>query len=114
MHTTDTPTVLTAEAIAALPVSPVTGSPGVGNRGLWTDGAAVAGMLVVEPDTDMGAHAHGEYHHHVWVVKGRAEIMGRLLGPGSYVHIPAGTDHDLITPADEGCTIFYLYDPPRG
>ena len=36
----------------------------------------------------------------MWVIAGRAEMLGEQVGPGTYLHVPAGV---------EGCTVLYLY-----
>ncbi len=54
-------------------------------------------------------HHHGHANHHAWVVEGHCEVLGRILGPGSYVHIPAGLDHDIVAVGPSGATVFYLY-----
>ena len=45
----------------------------------------------------------------LWVLDGRAVILGEELDAGSYVHVPSGVDHDLDATATNGCTVFYLY-----
>jgi hypothetical protein len=45
----------------------------------------------------------------MWVLEGHAEIVESDVGPGSYLHIPAGVPHDLDATLTEGCTVFYLY-----
>jgi hypothetical protein len=53
-------------------------------------------------------------HHHIWVLEGRATILGTEIGPGAYVHIPSGIEHDIDARATDGCTVFYLYIRPAG
>ena len=43
---------------------------------------------------------------------GRATILGAVLGSGSYVHVPAGVEHDIDATVTEGCRVFYLYSHP--
>ena len=69
----------------------------------------MAGVLTVEAGHRLGPHAHRVNHHHLWVLNGRATILGTELGPGSYVHVPSGVEHDIDASSTGGCTVFYLY-----
>jgi quercetin dioxygenase-like cupin family protein len=106
---TSPPTVLTPEEIAALPASRLGSIEGVSHRILWRDERSTAGVLTIDAGHRLGQHAHRENHHHMWVLEGRATILGKSLGAGSYVHIPRGVDHDIDATSTEGCTVFYLY-----
>jgi quercetin dioxygenase-like cupin family protein len=103
------PAVLTAEAIAAIPATPLGNLDGVVHRVLWRNQKSMAGVLTVEPGRRLGAHTHRVNHHHLWLLDGRATILGTELGPGSYVHVPSGVEHDIDASATDGCTVFYLY-----
>jgi quercetin dioxygenase-like cupin family protein len=107
--TTVPPVVLTSDAIRALPVEPLGNLQGVTHRVLWRDGASMAGVMTIDAGRHLGDHAHRENHHHMWILEGRATILGTELGPGGYVHIPSGVEHDIDATATEGCTFFYLY-----
>ena len=109
MATDPRPVVLNARAIAELAEVPLGSLDGVMHRVLWTDGESASGVLTVAAGHRLGAHAHHANHHHMWVVSGRVEILGRELGPGGYVHIPVGVTHDIDATDTEGCTVFYLY-----
>ncbi len=103
------PVVLTAEAIAAIPATPLGNLDGVVHRVLWRNEKSMAGVLTVEAGRRLGAHTHRVNHHHLWLLDGRATILGTELGPGSYVHVPSGVEHDIDASATDGCTVFYLY-----
>jgi len=103
------PIVLTAHDIAALPLKPLGPNEGVMHRVVWRDGRARAGVLTVDAGHRLGTHAHRLHHHHIWVIEGRATILGTVLGPRSYVHVPKGVEHDIDASATDGCTVFYLY-----
>ena len=107
--TTQAPIVLTPEAISALPLTPLGSLGGVAHRVLWHNETSMAGLLTVEARQRLGEHAHRRNHHHIWVLDGRAAILGTELGPGSYVHIPSGVNHDIDATATGGCTVLYLY-----
>ncbi len=101
--------MLPPEAIAALPVIPLATLDGVTHRVLWRGGSSMAGVLKVGAGHRLGQHTHRVNHHHLWVLEGRAVILGDELGPGSYVHIPSGVEHDIDASSTGGCTVFYLY-----
>lgn len=103
------PTVLTAEAVNALPVEPLGNVEGVSHRVLWRDDTSMAGVLTVEAGRRLGRHSHRVNHHHLWVLDGRVTILDTELGPGGYVHVPSAVDHDIDATATDGCTVFYLY-----
>jgi quercetin dioxygenase-like cupin family protein len=107
-----TPTVLTAEEIARLAPMPLGTLTNVTHRVLWSHDNSMAGVLTVAGGHRLGAHAHRVNHHHMWVLDGHAVVLGAEVGPGSYVHIPAGVEHDIDATASDGCTVFYLYLPP--
>jgi anti-sigma factor ChrR (cupin superfamily) len=103
------PTVVAAPEVDRLPFEPLGPMPGVVHKVLWRNGSSMAGVLYVEPGRRLGAHTHRQNHHHIWVLDGHATIVGNHIGPGSYVHIPSGVEHDIDATASEGCTVFYLY-----
>lgn len=106
------PVVLTADAIAAIAAEPLGTIEGVSHRVLWRGEASMAGVLSVSSGHRLGTHAHRLNHHHIWVLEGHALILDTEVGPGSYVHVPGGVDHDIDATASEGCTVFYLYLRP--
>ena len=74
----------------------------------------MAGVMTVEAGHRLGRHAHRAHHHHIWVVAGRAEILGVEVCPGSFVHVPSGVTHDIDATVTDGCTVFYLYQLGAG
>lgn len=104
-----TPVIMTPDAIRSLPAIAMPGAAGVTYRVVWEDGAAMGGIMSLEAGAHLGKHTHRTNEHHVWVIEGSARILGSLLGPGSYVHIPSGTAHDIDASSTSGCTLFYLY-----
>lgn len=93
----------------ATPAGP---AEGVTNRVVWRTDTSMAGVLSVRAGHRLGSHRHRLNHHHMWVVDGEVAILGEVLGPGSYVHIPGGVVHDLDATNTSGCTVFYLYILP--
>lgn len=108
-ETRNPPVVLDATALAAIPEEPLGDLPGVRHRPVWTDGTSRAGVMRVDGGHHLGPHAHRRHHHHVWVTEGQARILGNEIGPGGYVHIPSGLEHDIDARGTGGCTFFYLY-----
>ena len=102
-------TVLPPEAIAALPALPLGDLAGVEHRVLWQDGTSMVGVMTVSAGHRLGEHAHRANQHHMWVLEGHASILGTLVGPGAYVHIPVALVHDIDATATEGCTVLYHY-----
>ena len=102
--------VLTADAVEAVPIAPLGTLAGVTHRVLWRDGTSMSGVLRVEAGQRLGEHVHRVNHHHMWVLAGAARILGTDVGPGSYVHVPAGVLHDIDATQTDGCTVFYLYE----
>jgi quercetin dioxygenase-like cupin family protein len=108
------PFVLTAEAIATLPVERLGSIAGVSHRVVWRSGNSMAGVMTVQAGYRLGTHSHRANDHHLWVLRGHVRLLDIDAGPGSYAHVPSGVDHDLDTTETEGCTVFYLYLSPTG
>jgi len=106
------PFVLTAEAIATLPVEGLGSIAGVSHRVVWRAESSMAGVMTIEGGHRLGLHRHRANQHHLWMLAGRARILGVEMGPGSYAHVPSGVDHDIDASDTTGCTLFYLYLPP--
>lgn len=85
-------------------------APGVTRTTLSAHGGTAAGALTVQPGSELAEHTHASHGHHVWVVSGTAEVLGRRLGPGSYWYVPAGPAHALAAVGDEPCELFYVYE----
>jgi mannose-6-phosphate isomerase-like protein (cupin superfamily) len=83
--------------------------PGVTFSILWREDRDAAGVMWVEADAEVPEHVHEDIAHHIWIIEGRARVDQRTLGPGSYLHVPAGTPHQLRGLAPGGFTMFYLY-----
>jgi mannose-6-phosphate isomerase-like protein (cupin superfamily) len=104
--------LLTPAAIEAIPPVPLGVMGGVTHRVLWRSDTSMAGVLTVAAGSRLGTHAHRVNHHHMWVLDGHAVVLGESIGPGTYVHIPSGVDHDIDASGTEGCAVFYLYLRP--
>jgi mannose-6-phosphate isomerase-like protein (cupin superfamily) len=83
--------------------------PGVEFAILWREGEDAAGLMWVEAGAEVPEHTHDNASHHIWIIEGRARVEERTLGPGSYLHIPAGTPHELHGLAPGGFSMFYMY-----
>jgi quercetin dioxygenase-like cupin family protein len=69
----------------------------------------MAGVMTIAAGRHLGRHAHHANHHHLWVLDGRAVVLGEELSAGSYVHVPTGAQHDIDATTTGGCTVLYLY-----
>lgn len=102
-------TVLAAANIAALEEQSLGDLTGVGRRIFFRDDTSEAGILRLAGGHRLGSHTHRENQHHMWVLDGEAKIAGSQLGAGSYVHVPAGVEHDIDATDTDGCSVFYIY-----
>jgi hypothetical protein len=80
-------------------------------RDLWQSGVRRA----LQVDFPAGSQWPGLDHHvpgpeEVYVVTGDFDDGGKVYGPGSFLHYPAGSSHSPRT--TEGCTLFVFY--PEG
>jgi quercetin dioxygenase-like cupin family protein len=83
--------------------------PGVQVRELWRSADGVAGLLRLEPGAQEPEHTHHFGHHHQWIIDGTATVGGVPLGPGAYIHFPAGLPHAIDHVGPEGCTMYFVY-----
>jgi mannose-6-phosphate isomerase-like protein (cupin superfamily) len=104
-------TVVTPAAAAGLTWDRLEPFEGVDYKLLWRSGKSVAGLMRVAPGAEVSPHAHVRSHHHLWVLEGEADMVGdgERVGPGTYVHIPAGVEHGITDVGPDGCTVVYLY-----
>ncbi len=100
---------LTDKEIAATPWQSFREQPGVQVRELWRSKDGVAGLLRLEPGAQEPEHTHHSGHHHQWIVDGTATVGGARLGPGAYIHFPAGLPHAIDHVGPEGCTMYFVY-----
>ena len=84
---------------------------GVTRTTLWHHQGSAAGTLSLRPGAALREHTHDGFGHHVWVVGGTAEVLGRQLSAGAYWYVPAGRAHALIATGDEPCELFWVYEP---
>jgi quercetin dioxygenase-like cupin family protein len=102
-------TLVTRAAADALTWHPLEEYEGVDYKLLWRSGGSVAGLMRLDPGGVVTPHAHVRAHHHLWVTDGTVEVLDEEVGPGTYVHIPAGVDHSMRAVGDSACTMLYLY-----
>jgi hypothetical protein len=110
------PIVYDATDVAALEWLPFPGHEGVEYKLLWRSGWSVAGLMRIQAGASLRPHEHAGAHHHLWVQDGHAEVLGRPVGPGSYLHIPAGVLHGIAGVGPTPFSMLYLYlrdDPSR-
>jgi hypothetical protein len=111
LHVSEAPQIATPEAahVADAPVR--TFGEGVRVRDIWRSGVKRA----LQVEFDAGAQWPGLDHHvpgpeEVFVLAGDFEDDGKVHGPGTFLHYPAGTSHSPRSSA--GCTLFVFY--PEG
>lgn len=113
MSPDETCTRLSAAEIAATASRPLGNMEGVSNTLLWTDGTSSTGVLTIAAGRRLGDHTHRTHQHDLWVLDGSAEIAGRLLDAGSYVHVPRGVEHDIDATHTAGVSVYYSYAHPQ-
>jgi hypothetical protein len=101
--------VLNPAGLDRLPWRPVQNCPGVQEKELWRSSDGVHALIRYEPGSRTPGHAHQIADHHIWVVSGAATIGGRPVAAGSYVHVPATTEHPIQDVGPGGCTILQLH-----
>jgi quercetin dioxygenase-like cupin family protein len=108
------PVVLDGATIEDLPfrAMPALGR-GVSHKVLWHAGESSAGVMRLDEGGHVDEHTHRRAHHHLWVLEGTVQVLGSSLGPGSYVHIPAGISHALVNGGDGPAVFHYLYLNPE-
>lgn len=104
--------VLDSGAVDGLSWKRLPGTEQARSKLLWRAGASVAGIMEVDPYGELPVHVHPGAQHHMWVLSGRCTILGSELGPGAYVHIPAGVDHGITGVGADACRFYYLYLDP--
>lgn len=68
-------------------------------------GRGDASIVTAEPDSVTDAHSHRSDALHV-VMSGSIVIEGRELGPGEWVHVPAGVEYSMRA-GPSGAVVFY-------
>lgn len=112
MTTSPTPTLfaLDRDRIHELPWEDFVGGHGVRQKVLYTDAAAVSGLLTFAPGAAELTHMHWEGEHHMWVLRGALVADDTRLESGSYLHVPAHLWHNIAA-GNEGCQVFYVFCP---
>ncbi|MEI2716019.1 MAG: cupin domain-containing protein [Candidatus Nanopelagicales bacterium] len=86
-------------------------TPGVRHKVLWQSGATVLGLMQIDGGAINPEHTHHAAHHHILILDGTCHMMGKDVGPGSYVYVPPGVPHEAANNASTPCTFFYTYRP---
>jgi quercetin dioxygenase-like cupin family protein len=109
--TVELPTGFTAFAGQDLderPWEPFSGMSHVHVKYLFSTPHSVAGVMKIDAGSDEARRVHVGGQHHVWVADGVVDFDGEQLGPGSYLHVPAGMTHTMAA-EDRDCTLFFVY-----
>ena len=99
---------LAGDDIDRQPWEPFGAIPNVHVKYLFRTATSVAGLMRIDPSVAEPRHLHVGGQHHVWVTDGIVHFDGRLLNPGSYLHVPEGMTHTMHTD-EQGCTLFFVY-----
>lgn len=102
--------VRTAAEIESVPWEPL-GVAGVAHKVLWQSGDIVIGLIRVDAAATKPEHVHHRAHHHIWITRGSADMVGRTVAEGSYVYIPPGVPHAVDNVGPDGVDFFYTYRP---
>jgi len=101
----------TSTDIDAMPWEDVEDVPGVHRKTLWQSGDVTLGLMKVDSGHENPEHVHHAAHHHILVLEGECSMVGKRLGPGSYVYIPPTVPHAVTEVGPGGCVFFYTYRP---
>ena len=98
------------DSLAWEPLSAI--GAGVRHKVLWRSGDSLAGVMEIAEGGRVDSHAHSRAHHHLWVLDGSVSVLGTTLSTGSYAHIPAGVEHELVNSGTGPCRFVYTYLQP--
>jgi mannose-6-phosphate isomerase-like protein (cupin superfamily) len=102
---------VSGQDIEALPWEAVAEAPGVYRKTLWQSGDVTLGLMRVDEGHVNPEHVHHAAHHHILILDGECTMVGKRLGPGSYVYIPPTVPHAVTDVGPGGCTFFFTYRP---
>ena len=75
---------------------------------LWSEGPSASGVMHARAAAELRSHLHPDIAHHMWIMEGGCRVLDRDVGPGAYVHVPAGCEH-AVSVGPWGCTFFFVY-----
>ena len=78
---------------------------------LWQSGTTVLGLMTIDPGASNPQHVHHGAHHHILVLDGECQMLGKTVGPGGYIYVPPGVPHEAVTMGSKPCVFFYTYRP---
>ncbi|MDQ1490458.1 MAG: hypothetical protein QOD57_3736 [Actinomycetota bacterium] len=100
------PMVFDATTIAELVPTPA--GDDLSAKLLWRSGSSASGVMHARAGAELRAHHHPDTAHHMWIMEGGCRVLDRDVGPGAYVHVPAGCEH-AVSVGPWGCTFFFVY-----
>jgi quercetin dioxygenase-like cupin family protein len=104
------PEVVSAWDEGALPWVCLDGAPGVRVRTLFESPTSRSVVLLLDRDAEVPMHVHPQDDHHAYVLEGRCRVGDDVLGAGSYVHVAAGTPHDVRGEYPWGTKVLYVVE----
>ena len=81
--------------------------------GRHPDSEAIGGYFKMEPNSEAVAHSHPSDEFSL-VLEGEIELDGKIYGPGTYFHRPAGVVHGTHKTGEKGVLIFACFAGPSG
>lgn len=103
------PVVHTAADVEAMAWQQDPGRPGVAHKVLWQAPGTVIGLMRLDPGTRNPEHVHHDAHHHIWLVSGECDLLGRTVTAGAHVYVPPGTPHAEVNASAAPCVFFYTF-----
>lgn len=86
-------------------------------RVLYTAPHSQLVVMALQPGEDIGMETHAEHDQFIRIEKGAGKSVlngeEQVLGDGSAVVIPAGTEHNIINTGDSVMKLYTVYTPPE-
>ena len=67
-------------------------------------------LIKLDPGVELAAHKHPSVEQN-WVLDGEIECQGKVLGPGSFMFCPAGTEHGPFKSVNGGTMLCFFSGP---
>ena len=81
--------------------------------GQHPESLAVGGYFRMEPNSMSAEHSHPS-DQFSYILEGEVSVDGKMYGPGSFFHYPAGVVHGPLKTGEKGMLLFACYSGPSG